>query len=176
MFLLSHLSPCHRGCGSVQGEGRVVSTPHLAELWRRYCQCQKITTCGWIEVWAVQYTTVTGERSVAIMESRDVAMDWMQNLVRTSWAKPVLRICIPNSQFTRVRKPLQVTIRTSLWLVRMVTCPELHIPWSGVPPARLSGDLLRLAHLLLSCAFGFGTALTTKPSAPPQAATNPHRK
>ena len=54
-----------------------------------------------IEVWAVQYTTVTGERSAAIMESRDVAMDWVENLVRTSWAKPVLLICIPNSQFTR---------------------------------------------------------------------------
>jgi hypothetical protein len=54
-----------------------------------------------IEVWAVQYTTVTGERSVAIMESRGVALDCVENLVRTSWAKPVLRICIPNSQFTR---------------------------------------------------------------------------
>jgi hypothetical protein len=43
-----------------------------------------------IEVWAVEYTTVTGERAVAVMESHEVAVGWVENLVRTSWAEPVL--------------------------------------------------------------------------------------
>jgi hypothetical protein len=42
------------------------------------------------EVWAVEYTTVCGERSVAIMESHELAVGWMKDLVRNSVAEPVL--------------------------------------------------------------------------------------
>jgi len=59
-----------------------------------------------MQVWAVEYTTVTGERSVAIMESQEVAVAWVENLVRNSWADPVLlqgtAVCRPTDELTSV--------------------------------------------------------------------------
>ena len=42
------------------------------------------------EVWAVEYTSASNTRVIAVMTDKEMALDWMLNLIDTSDADPVL--------------------------------------------------------------------------------------